>query len=221
VDDDVDEELAFHVEMRVHDYRAAGMSERDARNAAERRFGNRGRVRTDCQTIGHRRQRRMNRAQTVDALAQDLRYGLRTLARQKGWTSIAPLAMSLGIGASTAMFSAVNSLILNPLPYRDADRVAMIWRVRSKSSIMMSPSKPMLDAWKAQTRVFDDIEDYSMEDVTLTGRGDAVDVTAASVRWSFPAFAGVPLLRGRTFLPEETAPGGPRVAIPKIVDAFD
>jgi putative ABC transport system permease protein len=155
----------------------------------------------------------MNRAQTVDALGQDLRYGLRTLARQKGWTSIALLTMSLGIGASTAMFSAVNSLILNPLPYRDADRVAMIWRVTSKSSIMMTPSKPMLDVWKAQTRVFDDIEDYSTDDMTLTGRGDAVDVVAGLVRASFPAFAGVPLLRGRTFLPEETAPGGPRVVI--------
>jgi len=208
VDDDVDEELAFHVEMRVRDFIARGLGERDARDAAERRFGNRGRVRNRCLTIGHRRHRRMTRAQTVDALVQDLHYGLRTLGRQKAWTAVALLTMALGIGASTAMFSAVNSLLLNPLPYRDGNRIAMVWRAEPKSGVNIAPSKEMLAAWKAQTRVFDAVEEYGSSQMTLSGRGDASDVLAGRMQPTFPTFAGVGLLAGRTFLPEEMVAGG-------------
>ena len=96
VERDVDDELAFHIDMLVRDYIARGMSEHDARRAAERRLGNLPRTRSACLTIGHRRQRRMARAQTIDALQQDLRYACRTLGRAKGWTTVALLTLALG-----------------------------------------------------------------------------------------------------------------------------
>src|SRR5512132_1648109 len=96
VDADVDDELDFHTEMRTRDYVARGLSERDARAAAVARLGHLGPTRAACLTIGHRRQRRMTRAQTIDAFMQDARYALRTLGRQRGWTAVALLTLALG-----------------------------------------------------------------------------------------------------------------------------
>jgi putative ABC transport system permease protein len=78
---------------------------------------------------------------------------------------------------------------------------------------MVSPERKMLEAWRAQSRTLETIEGYTTKDVTLTGRGDAAMIHAANVQPTFPAFTGIGLLRGRTFLHEETLPGGPRVAI--------
>ena len=101
VEHDVDDELSFHMDMLVRDYVARGMSKPDARRAAERRLGNIPRTRSACLTIGQRRQRRMARAQTLDALQQDLRYALRTLGRARSWTTIALPWKRLPIHAST------------------------------------------------------------------------------------------------------------------------
>ncbi len=213
VEEDVDDELAFHVEMRARDYMDRGMTEDEAYAAAMRRVGDLARARAVCRMIGHRRQRRMQRAQTLDALVQDLRYALRTLARHRGWTAVALLTMALGIGASTAMFSVVNGTVLNPLPYRDADRVVMLWRVDPKTSVMISPDEQMIDAWRTSSRLLEGIENYAVEDVTMTGRGDPAKLGSANIRATFPAFTGLPLRAGRSFLPDEMVPNGPRVAI--------
>ena len=126
VEGDVDDELAFHLEMRVRDYMARGMNERDARAAATNRLGNLRGARAACLTIGHRRNRRMTRVQTIDALMQDARYALRTLGRQLGWTSVAILTLALGIGATTAVFSVVSTLLIHRSPYPHADRVVNV-----------------------------------------------------------------------------------------------
>src|SRR5262249_31183143 len=85
---DFDEELRFHVEMRIQDYVARGMSLDEARSATLARLGNVHDVRHQCVTIGQRRVQRMNRARIVDAFVQDVRFGLRAMARQKGWTAV-------------------------------------------------------------------------------------------------------------------------------------
>jgi predicted permease len=213
VDEDVDDELAFHIEMRARDYMDRGMTEDEAYAAARRRVGDLARTRAACRTIGHRRQRRMQRTQTIDALLQDARYALRTLARHRGWTIVALLTMALGIGASTAMFSVVNSTVLNPLPYRDADRVVMIWRVDPKTSVMVAPDEQMIEAWRSSSRLLEAIESYATEDVTMTGRGDPAKLGSARIRPTFPAFTGLGLRAGRSFAPEEAVANGPRVAI--------
>jgi putative ABC transport system permease protein len=212
VDRDVDDEMRFHIEMLIHDYEARGMSPEDARAAATRRLGNLPGARDACLTIGHRRQRRMARARTLDALMQDIRFALRTLGRQKGWTTVALLTLALGIGASTAMFCVVNSLILHPLSYIGADRVRLVWLAIPNSNTMVSPDPDVLNAWKS-AHSLDALEQYESFQSTLSGRGDPTLVQVARINSSFLTLANAPVILGRNFVPDEERPGGEPVAL--------
>jgi len=121
--------------MRERDYMARGMAEADARRAATRRLGDLGQARAECIAITSRRERRMTRAQVVDAFVHDVKFAWRTLGRQKGWTAVAVITLALGIGANTAVFSVVNTLLLHPLPYPNADRVAFVWHEKDSALV--------------------------------------------------------------------------------------
>jgi len=216
VDEDVDDELAFHLEMRASDYRARGLSEAEARAAAARRFGDARGARSACLAVGRRVQRRVSRANTLDALGQDVRYGVRTLGRQRGWTVVALLTLALGIGATTAVFSVLDSLILRPVRYPGADRIARVDREEPNPqalSLSVEPSGAMVDAWRRYARSLEAIEGFGTRDVTVTGSGDASVMHAGLIEGGFPRFAGVGLLLGRPFLPSELIRGSERVAI--------
>src|SRR4051812_39961290 len=148
VADDFDAEVRFHLEMRIEDFKRLGHSDADARALAHQKVGDVARVRDRCVTIASRREQRMARARTLEALTQDVRYGVRQLRRNVGWTAVATTTLALGIGATTAVFSVINSLILHPLPYRDADRVANVMMVDAKSHISISPSAKLANAWR-------------------------------------------------------------------------
>ena len=210
---DVDDELRFHIEMRVRDYMAHGMTENEARAATVRRLGDLATTRAECLTITTRRERRMTRAQLVDALAQDARFAFRTLGRQKGWAAVAILTLALGIGANTAVFSVVNSLLLHPLPYPDADRIAIVFQEPSQGNhtgmnVMVTPRPDVVRAWRQSSRSFEDIEGYTTTDMTLVpSRGDAASVHVASILPSFFSFAGQHPLVGRPFTPLDVTAG--------------
>ena len=216
VTEDVDDELAFHLEMRARDYRSRGLTDDDAQHAAARRFGDARAARSACLAVGHRVQRRASRTNTLDALGQDLRYGVRTLARQTGWTMVALLTLGLGIGATTAVFSVLDSLILHPIRYPAPERIARIWRADPKpqgQSLSVEPSLAMIDAWRRYARSIEGVEGFQTRDVTLIGNNDADVVHAGLIDGDFPRFAGVNLLAGRTFLASELDRGSEHVAI--------
>jgi putative ABC transport system permease protein len=206
---DLDDELRFHIEMRVRDYIAHGMSEADARAATVRRLGDLATTRDACVAIATRRERRMTRAQIVDALVQDLRFAGRTLRRQKGWTAVAVLTLALGIGANSAMFSVVNRLLLNPIPYPDADRVVVVRQQPSQGNntgimISITPMGRVVAAWREHARSFESIEPYMTTDVTLQRPGEPARVAhTASVLPTFARFAGERPLVGRMFTDAE------------------
>src|SRR3954462_678774 len=114
---DVDDEVPFHMDMRAWEYMERGMPATDARRAATRRLGDLAGARAECIAITTRRGRRMTRAQLVDAFVHDVQFAWRTLRRHRGWTVVAVTTLALGIGANTAVFSVVNTLLLHPLPY--------------------------------------------------------------------------------------------------------
>ena len=126
VDADVDEELAFHLSMRTRDFEARGMSPADARRAAAARFGDVERIGGQLREHDHRRQQVHDRRELMGDLAQDLTYGLRALRRAPGFAAVAILTIALGIGATTAISSVINAVVLRPLPYAEADRIVMV-----------------------------------------------------------------------------------------------
>ena len=202
---DVDDELRFHIEMRVRDYIAQGMPEDEARAATARRLGDLATNRAECLTITTRRQRRMTRAQLIDAIGQDAHFAVRTLGRQKGWTAVAILTLALGIGANTAVFSVVNSLLLHPLPYPHADRVAILFQEPTQGNqtgmnVMVSPRPELIRAWREGAHLSESVEGFTSSDMTLVpSRGEAATVHTASINASLARFTDQHPLIGRVF----------------------
>jgi putative ABC transport system permease protein len=143
----------------------------------------------------------------VATLIQDLRYALRTLRRAPGFTLVAVLTLALGIGANTAIFSVVYAVLLNPLPYPNADRLVAIWGARGADRQIFTAYTDVED-WRAGNHSFEDIGVIRGMSVNLTGGetperigGEFITAPALTVLGAVPAL-------GRMFTPEETAPGG-------------
>ena len=124
---DVDDELAFHLEMRRRDLEARGLANDAARAEAERRFGDVRTVRDSCVTIDERRFRRANRAEVMSHMWSDLRFAARGLRKSPGFAVMAITCIALCIGVTTTIFSAVNAILIRPLPYHDADKLLAVY----------------------------------------------------------------------------------------------
>jgi putative ABC transport system permease protein len=148
----------------------------------------------------------------MNTLFQDLQYGLRMLAKHKSVTAIAVLTLALGIGANTAIFSVVNAVLLNPLPYKDPDRVVSLWeRVPEHGRWRASPAN-FFD-WKKQNTVFEDVVAFGQGSVALTGVGEPEQLTGARVSSGYFGVVGVDPILGRSFAPEEYEPNKGQVVI--------
>jgi hypothetical protein len=150
----------------------------------------------------------------MENLFQDLRYGIRMLVKQPGFTVVAIITLALGIGANTAIFSVVNGLLLRPLPYRDSERLAIIWTHSPGANVAQDwPSPGQYSAIKSETSVFEEVAIAQGGSANLTGRTVPERVGAV---WTssvmFSLLEAKPVL-GRVLLAEEDAPGKPLAAI--------
>lgn len=148
------------------------------------------------------------------ALLGDMRYGLRMLGRNPGFTAVAVLALGLGIGANTAIFTVVNALLIRSLPFEEADRLVMVFehnRPRNRPRNVISPAN-YLD-WKARNSVFEQIAAFSETRVNLTGEGDPEEVPAQGVTAEFFTTLRTAPLSGRIFTAADDAPGAETTAI--------
>ena len=141
-----------------------------------------------------------------DEMIQDLRFGARMLLKRPGFTAVAILSLALGIGANTAIFSVVNTVLLRPLPYADSDRLVMIWDTNLERSLDHERPAPgnFLD-WKAQNQVFDGIAAWYQTSRTLRGEHDAEQVQVAQVAGDFFQVLHTGVTVGRTFSPAEVS----------------
>src|SRR4051812_18451100 len=129
VTDEVDEELSFHIDMRVRELVASGMDPAAARREAERRLGDPRRIRATLETLGTERNHHMASTEYLAELRQDLAFTARQLVKNPGFSAVAILTLALGIGATTAIFSAVYAVVLQPFPLRDPSRLMLVGEV--------------------------------------------------------------------------------------------
>jgi putative ABC transport system permease protein len=148
----------------------------------------------------------------MNTLFQDLRYGIRMLLKHPLVTAIAVITLALGIGANTAIFSVVNAVLLNPLPYKQPDRLIALWEnVPGHGRWRTSPAN-FFD-WKKQNAVFEDVVAFGASTLTLTGDGEPEQLVGCRVSSGYFAVVGVDPILGRAFLPEEHERGKGQVVI--------
>ena len=147
----------------------------------------------------------------IDGLWQDLRYGVRMLFKHRGFTIIALVTLALGIGATTAIFSVVDAVVLRPLPFKDPERVVRMWGTFSQGN-QASTSPPDFLDYRAQNSTFEEFAAMMFISYNLTGESEPERVTALNVTTNFFKAIGITPVHGRDFTAEEEKPGQ-RVAI--------
>jgi predicted permease len=203
MENEMDAELRFHVEAYAEDLVRSGVPRQEALRRARLEFGGIENAKEEC-----REARGVHFAET---LLQDLRYGLRTMLRAPGFTATAVLALALGIGANTAIFSVVNAVLLRPLAFDQPDRLMQVWHTPPQKSFPGMPTFAVSPAnfldWRNQNHSFDGMSAYGYGRYTLTGTGhpEAIRVVAAT-NGLLSILHAQPLL-GRGFLDGEDEPG--------------
>jgi hypothetical protein len=207
VEQELDQELRFHVERQIAENIAAGIPAEEARRAAMREFGGVEKVKEEC-----RDERRVNRLET---LAADLRFGLRTLRKSPGFAVLSVLTLALGIGANTAVFSMVNALLLHPYKFHDLDRLVRVWEYRGVDEGFDSRYAAAADAddLRSNGQVFEAMTAYGWRNFSLNKQGDAQAILGARVAANFFELLGSVPAVGRVFMPEEEQPGSEQVAV--------
>jgi hypothetical protein len=152
----------------------------------------------------------MRQVNWIEEFLQDVRYGLRVLLRNPGFTTMAALTLILGIGATTAIFTVVNAVLFHPLPYPNSDRIVEVLRQNGTAN-----SFPMFAYWQQSNPCFDDLAGYSTRASSVNLRGgdrpELVQALKVSVSY-FRLFGANPVL-GRTFTADEDRPGGPQALV--------
>ncbi len=222
------EEMELHRELRARKLQDSGVASADALFAARRQFGNAALYRDQISDLWG--------WSMWERFLQDLRYGARALAKAPGFTAIAVLTLALGLGINTAIFSAVDAVILRPLDYPQPDRLVSLWEENSRppsttGSYSSTGAQVGAAGGTKRTTVsvanladykksggFEDLAAYALAPANLTGIGTPERVDGEAVSWNFFSVLGILPARGRAFLPQEDQPGADLVVV--ITDGF-
>jgi predicted permease len=202
--DRLDEELHSHFEYLVEENLAKGMTSEDARAAARRALGHTERIRE-----AWRDQRGLP---GLESFFQDIRYGLRMLARNPGFTAVMVATLALGIGANAAIFSVVDAVLLHPLPYRNPARLVVVWQKNRNGGGNQFPTPSYL-AWEKQKDLFAGFSASTAYSFTLSIGDRPQRIPGDRVTASYFPVLGVRPALGRLFLPEEDVPSGRHVVL--------
>ncbi len=207
VERELDDELRTYVEQLTAEKRHAGMAEEEARRAARIEMGGLEQVKEEVRSL--------QAGRLLREFGRDLRYGARSLRKNPGFTAVAVLVLALGIGANTAMFSVAYGILLRPLPYGGAERVAAVYmRYVPRDFVFGTMCIRDFLVWKANSRAFEEISLFRGLRLDIGGgQGDPEQVQGAAVSAGFfPALRTPPLI-GRTFGANEDRPGAPALAV--------
>ncbi len=198
-------ELEAYLETETDENIARGMSPQEARYAAHRKLGNTTRIREEIY--------RMNSLGWIENFFQDVRFALRMLRKSPGFTAVAVFTLALGIGATTAIFTVVNAVLLRPLPYPHPEQLVIVQEILENFGPTPFAYVSEFAAWRDQSRILSPVAAYTESWFNLTGGGDPERITAGLATSSFFSSLGVHPVIGRLFLPEEDHAGGPLVAL--------
>ncbi len=150
----------------------------------------------------------------MQSLVQDLRYAIRHLLKNPAFTLVAVIALALGIGANTAIFSVVYGVLLRPLPYAEPERLTLLWTKLDKIGLEQNwVSEPEVLDFREQSQLFESFGVFTDTTMILTGDGEPEQLSSAQVSANFFSVLGTPVQAGRDFAPEEEKPGAARVAV--------
>jgi putative ABC transport system permease protein len=205
VDQEVDEEIAFHVEMRTRELVDKGLDAKAAREVVLARIGDSGRLRRTCIDLGRKRDRHMRVTQWVGELRDDVKFAFRQLKSAPGFTLVAVITLALGIGANSAMFALVDAALLRPLPFPDPDRLTAVWE-RFQTFPRTPVSSANLRDWIERNRTFQSMAGGLGFPRRLAGADGTVEqIPAMQVTTQYFDVLGVKPILGRTFLPGDVA----------------
>jgi predicted permease len=212
IDRELDDEIRSHLAMEVEENLENGMQLEEAQHAANRAFGNVGLAKDDSRSAWIYR--------WMDDLAKDVRFGIRMLLKNRGFSAIAVLSLALGFGLNTTIFTVVNAVLLNPLPVRDVSRLVQLDTVDSKTKVTqanvakMGMSFPNFQDYRRQNEVFTDLAAWQALPLTWSGGAEPKQVQSYLVSANYFDVLGLTPAAGRFFLPDEdTKPNSNTVVV--------
>jgi predicted permease len=204
LEQELDRELQFHIDMLAERHVRDGMPAAEARRAALRTFGAIDRIKDDVRETWLSR--------LFETLGQDVRYGCRNLRRNPGFAVVVVITMALGIGANTAIFSVVNGVLLRPLPYAKGDRLVVLRQQQPIANVEDTAfSVKEIEDYRTRTQSLDGVAEFHSMWFILLGRVEPERVSTGVVSANFFDVLGVRPAFGRTFQPADEKPGAPAV----------
>ena len=213
IPEDVDDELRFHIEMRINEYIARGMTPNDARRLAAQRFGSVDRAHDACVVIDEQHARSEGRAELLSTLRQDATFATRLLRRHVLQSVVAAICLALGIGATTTMFSVGTTILLRPMPFPNGERVvAVLSRTQSSQNTGRVSSYPDFMDWRTRARSFEEMGALGSTNFTIL-LSTPFRATGGIVTPGFFRLLGVHAESGRIFADDDDRPGAPKVIV--------
>jgi putative ABC transport system permease protein len=203
--EELDEELRAHLAIEARELSAKGISPEEARLAARRQFGNQARIAEEARDVW--------RIVWLEQLWQDVRHGVRALWHTPGFTAIALLTLAIGIGANTAIFSVVNSILIQPLPYPQTGRLVAVWQVAPglpNFTGKLNCAPTMYFTYREQNRTFEKFGVWSTGGASVTGVGDPEQLHVVFVTYGVLDALGVQPAIGRSFSEADDTPSRKR-----------
>jgi predicted permease len=211
--DEIDSEVEFHLAMREHELRERGLSAAQARVAAHEKFGDVAGMKQYCRALDTRAEQARQTRERLASLAHDIRYAVRQLRRTPAFTLTVVLTLALGIGANIAIMSVVYRLLVAPLPFPDGDRLVTVVRVLGAGDMQVTPTPEVLRAVRERARTFEWAAAFESQEVAVGDPSDSQLLEAVRIEAALMPNLGLRPALGRTFLPEELVPNGPRVTV--------
>ncbi len=215
LDQEVDEELALHIELRTRELVERGLDPKRARDIVLSRIGDVGQLKRTCIDLGRQREREMRLTRFIEEFRDDVRVAFRQLAKAPGFAIVATITLALGIGVNSAIFALVDATLLRPLPFHEPDRLVAVWERTDRATRGFASPLNMLD-WNERTRSFELISGFipGMGAMVMSeGTGAAETVSRQWVTAGIFDVLGVKPLVGRMFHPEDNNQRTPMVVL--------